>query len=186
MLLVIGNILTSQLTCYDAIHLSLVKKKGGGFETHVTFSMELFVTIVHSFWVVLLSKRATWLMGQGSWTHFLKNILFRLKLSHKWKMITVYISNNIKGMLNYWMEWNINGILFLQEPHSTTSVEKTNSVDLFFIHTVLLTLMVYWLRSLCYIFVITFFVLYVLIVNLLTNADNDNQCKYTWVWIYSS
>ena len=100
MLLVIGNILTSQLTCYDAIHLSLVKKKGGGFETHVTFSMELFVTIVHSFWVVLLSKRATWLMGQGSWTHFLKNILFRLKLSHKWKMITVYISKNIKGMQN--------------------------------------------------------------------------------------
>ena len=65
MLLVIGNILTSQLTCYDAIHLSLVKKKGGGFKTHVTFSMELFVTIVDSFWVVAVVEKSYLVDGAG-------------------------------------------------------------------------------------------------------------------------
>ena len=42
--------------------------------------------------------------------------------------------------------------------------EKTNSVDLFFIHTVFPTLVVYWLRSLGK-------MKYVLIVKLLKNTD---------------
>ena len=39
----------------------------------------------------------------------MKKILLRFKLSHKWKMLTVYIGKN--------------GILFLQETHSIISDE---------------------------------------------------------------
>ena len=96
-LLVIGNILTSQLLFYlfnigmTQLIYDLFHKNGGGFKTHITFSMELFVTIVTVFGQWLLSQRATWLMGQGSWISFLKKMLLRLKLIRKSKTITVYI-----------------------------------------------------------------------------------------------
>ena len=59
----------------------LFNKNGGGFKTHVTFSMELFVTIVYGFRAWLLSQRATWSMGQGSWIRFLKKDIFKIKIA---------------------------------------------------------------------------------------------------------
>ena len=67
------------------------------------------------------------------------------------------VTNNIKGIQNKSKRMSIikyfknkigkNGILFLQETHSTISDEgkngKMNSVDLLFIHTVFLNLVVY-------------------------------------------
>ena len=43
----------------------LFKKNGGGFKTHITFSMELFVTIIHGFQTVTVVAK-TYLID-GAW-----------------------------------------------------------------------------------------------------------------------
>ena len=69
-LLVISGILTSQLVFYlfkiDMTQLiyHLFNKNGGGFKTHVTFSTELFVTIVHGFQTVTVVAKSYLIDGE--------------------------------------------------------------------------------------------------------------------------
>ena len=63
-LLVISNILTSQLV-FDSFKIGMTQlvyhlfnKTGGDFKTHVTFSMELFVTIAHGFQTVTVVAKS--------------------------------------------------------------------------------------------------------------------------------
>ena len=107
----------------------LFNKNGGGFKTHVTLSIELFVTIVHGF-------RAVGVVTKSYLVElFPEKDIVKIML-HKWKTITVYIlqliilrgykiKTNFYPLLNILekMEIGKNGILFLQQKHSTTSDE---------------------------------------------------------------
>ena len=66
-------------------------KNRGGFKTHFTFSMELFVTTVYGFQVVAVVARSYLIDETSSWIRFLKKIVLRFKLSHNQKILTVYI-----------------------------------------------------------------------------------------------
>ena len=96
-LLIICDILTSQLVFYlfnigmtQLIH-HLFNKNGGGLKFHIAFSMEIFVTIVYGFLTVAVVVKSYLIAGVVFMDLFLKNILLRFKLLHKWKMLTVYI-----------------------------------------------------------------------------------------------
>ena len=67
----------------------MFNKNGGGFRTHVTFSMKLFVTIVLE--TVIVAAKSYLIDEIGFMDPFLKKMLLRFKLSHKWKILTVYI-----------------------------------------------------------------------------------------------
>ena len=80
-------IVTSQLVFYlfnvgmtQLIH-HLFNKNGGRFKSHITFLMELSVTIVHGFQAVAVVAKSYLIAGAG----------FMDPLSYKWKMLTVYI-----------------------------------------------------------------------------------------------
>ena len=96
-LLIIRDILTSQLVFYlfnigmtQLIH-HLFNKNGGGLKFHIAFSMEIFVTIVYGFLTVAVVVKSYLIAGVVFMDLFLKNMLLRFKLLHKWKMLTVYI-----------------------------------------------------------------------------------------------
>ena len=69
----------------------LFNKNGGGLKFHTAFSMEIFVTIAHGFLTVAVVVKSYLIAGVVFMDLFSKNILLRFKLSHKWKMLTVYI-----------------------------------------------------------------------------------------------
>ena len=92
-----NNIPTSQLVFYlfnigmTQLIYHLLSKNGGGFRTYVTFSMELFATIIHGFQTMTIVAKSCLIDWARFIDPFLKKILLRFKLSHKWKMITVYV-----------------------------------------------------------------------------------------------
>ena len=111
----------------------LFNKNGSGFRTHVTFLMELYV-IDHGFQTVTVVAKSYLIGGTEFKDPFLKKILLRFKLSHKWNVNSLHIiTNNIKETQNKNKRLSIieyfknkigkNGISFLQETHSTTNDE---------------------------------------------------------------
>ena len=97
--------------------------------------MELSVTIFHGFQGVAVAKSYL-IAGAGAMDYNMTNNIKGMQNKNKRLSIIEYFKNKIGN----------NGILFLQETHSTTSDEekwKDESVNLFLIHTVLLTLVVH-------------------------------------------
>ena len=85
-LLVIGNILTSQLLFYlfnigmTQLIYDLFHKNGGGFKTHITFSMELFVTIGHGSRAVAVVAESYLVDGAGCMDQFPKKNTVKIKI----------------------------------------------------------------------------------------------------------
>ena len=70
---------------------NLFNKNGGGLKTHITFSMEILVTIVHSFLTVAVVAKSYLIPGAGFMELFSEKDIVTFKLLHKLKMLAVYI-----------------------------------------------------------------------------------------------
>ena len=86
-MLVIGDILTSQLAFYllnigmMQLIYHLFDKNAGGFKTHVTFLMELFVTIVLGFQTVAVVSKSYLVDGAGFMDPFPEKDIVKIKVA---------------------------------------------------------------------------------------------------------
>ena len=112
----------------------LFNKNGGRFKSHVTFSMEIFVTIARGFQTVTVVANSYLIDGARFIGPFSQKYI-KIYIATYMENVNSFhiITNNIKGMQNKNKRLSIieylknkigkNGILFLQETHSTISDE---------------------------------------------------------------